>query len=200
MGSQYGEDKIIESLLDGESKIYVDIGAGHPIINSNTWNLYQKGWRGLLVDCGSQNWYLLLKMRPGDFLCPLAVSNKTGIANFHIFEPDCGVNSLLPNWNQGNEIITVECDTFENILKPFPEIRKNCSLLSIDVEGVEDLVLSGIDFTLFCPKVLIIEFFRFPKNWDGNPFEDLSANWSHFVLDSYTLYQTTTTNHIYLRK
>jgi len=47
-----GEDIILRSLLrkkTGEGS-YFDIGSSEPILNSNTYLFYKRGWRGIAVD------------------------------------------------------------------------------------------------------------------------------------------------------
>jgi hypothetical protein len=49
--SEYGEDRwVVEHLMLPQRGIYLDVGAGHPEINSNTAFLRDRGWRGLAVD------------------------------------------------------------------------------------------------------------------------------------------------------
>src|SRR5690606_712600 len=48
-----GEDKVIEGFLKPritEPGFYVDVGANHPTLFSNTYGLYRKGWRGICID------------------------------------------------------------------------------------------------------------------------------------------------------
>src|SRR5688500_16482591 len=49
--AQEGEDiKILYLLQKYNNGFYLDIGANHPITNSNTFKLYLMGWNGILVD------------------------------------------------------------------------------------------------------------------------------------------------------
>src|SRR5579862_233282 len=49
--AQTGEDRILLSLLgEWKSTFYVDVGCNHPLDSSNTYLLYQMGWRGLCID------------------------------------------------------------------------------------------------------------------------------------------------------
>jgi len=47
-GSLQGQDTFASLLLP--HRTFVDVGAGHGIFKSNTWNLERMGWRGLLFD------------------------------------------------------------------------------------------------------------------------------------------------------
>ena len=48
--SQFGEDKVLRTLLPEPFGQYLDIGAGDPVRNSNTYFFYRLGWRGQLVE------------------------------------------------------------------------------------------------------------------------------------------------------
>ena len=48
--SQHCEDQFINEYFKGRKGIYIDIGASHPFIISNTYLLYKNGWRGVTVE------------------------------------------------------------------------------------------------------------------------------------------------------
>jgi len=48
---QYGEDALVFSALKPSRRgFYVDVGAYDPLEGSNTYKLYQRGWRGLTIE------------------------------------------------------------------------------------------------------------------------------------------------------
>ena len=47
---QFGEDALIQRTLKKKKGTYVDIGCYHPILYSNTYGLYRRGWKGIVVD------------------------------------------------------------------------------------------------------------------------------------------------------
>jgi len=178
-GSQYGEDKILAGLLPEAAGFYVDVGASHPVECSNTKLFYDRGWRGLLVECLPSAWHSLLRQRPGDFLSPLAAMDAPGFARLRV---SGSVSSTRIDWDIAEQAeLIVECDTLASILAPFPEIREKCSLLSLDVEGAEAQALRGIDWSAFHPKVIVIE----AAKYHGDPKavkEDLSGEWSALLV------------------
>jgi len=209
VGSQCGEDEIIGRLLQEPTGFYVDVGAGSPVECSNTFKLYQRGWRGLLVECLPSAWHALLRHRPGDLLSPLAALDTHCFARLRVAD---SVSSIRPDWDiaELGEVI-VECDTLANILAPFPEIRDGCSLLSIDVEGAEALVIKGIDWNTFHPKVIIVEKIRYhhdaaaraawlAKHGESDASDDLSPEW-HGMLTAqgYLVHQMNHLNRIYVK-
>jgi len=171
-GSQYGEDDIIAELLPEDGGVYVDIGAGEPVQCSNTWGLYQRGWRGLLVEPLFWYWPALLHQRPGDFLYDSAVRNYTGFTALRV---QGTVSSVLPSWNISEQAdLLVPCETAAEVLARFPAIRDACRFCNIDVEGVEGEVLQTIDWETFRPDVFCVEYRTYhPKK----PGEDLSGEW-----------------------
>ena len=48
--SDFKEDLLISKILGSNIGSYVDIGAGHPIIGSNTYYFYKQGWQGITVE------------------------------------------------------------------------------------------------------------------------------------------------------
>ncbi len=48
--SQFGEDAMLQSYLRDGPGFYVDVGSGSPTEGSNTYALYLRGWRGILID------------------------------------------------------------------------------------------------------------------------------------------------------
>src|SRR4051812_24778781 len=45
--AQNSEDILIDRLFRGEVGTFMDIGACHPLLDSNTWFFYSRGWRGV---------------------------------------------------------------------------------------------------------------------------------------------------------
>lgn len=192
-GSQFEEDQIVASLLPENTGTYIDIGASHPMECSNTWSLYQKGWRGLLIEPLHANWPALLRHRPGDLLSPIAVMDYTGLVTMRV----CGsVSSVREDWSiEAQSELTVECDTIAGILTKYPVVRENCQLLSIDVEGAEWNVIRGMDWSNFKPKVIVVEKLKYEPD---RPGIDLSPEWKHLIMqEGYTLRGDTGLNAIY---
>ena len=48
--SETGEDAIVINYLNNETGRYLDVGASHPIIGSNTYFLYVRGWDGVAIE------------------------------------------------------------------------------------------------------------------------------------------------------
>jgi len=194
IGSQYSEDAILAELLPEPNGIYVDVGAYHGIECSNTHKLYEKGWRGLLIEPLPDCWPSLLIDRTDDFLCPFAASNEDGFATLRL---NRSVSSLREDWpNDATESIPVRTAKLSTILKMYPQMDwSDTKLLSIDVEGAEREVLEGIDWIAFRPTVIVIEF----RTYDAEKLgEDVSDKWKHILEgQGYKLNSETPLNKIY---
>ena len=76
---QFGEDAIIQAVLKKENGFYVDVGAYHPTLYSNTYALYRRGWHGLTIDPNKDMIQLHTKLRPRDTTVTAGVGeNGTG--------------------------------------------------------------------------------------------------------------------------
>ncbi|KKT44004.1 MAG: SAM-dependent methyltransferase [Microgenomates group bacterium GW2011_GWC1_44_37] len=79
--AQSGEDLIACGELGGDRSqkrrggkgFYVDVGAYHPKLFSNTYLFYKKGWRGICVDPNPQMEELYRKARPRDVFVNMGV-------------------------------------------------------------------------------------------------------------------------------
>ena len=173
-GGQDGEDTILRQLLPLQpAASYLDIGAYGPVETSNTWQFYQAGWRGLLVDPLPACWGRLLLGRPGDHVMPVAAGAKRGIARLRIAE---ACSSLNRHWNIApTDVKLVELWPTRDILALFPAIRDTCQLCSIDVEGSEREVLAGIDWGTFRPRVIVIEYVVYPDTLGLEHADELTA-------------------------
>ncbi len=197
-GSQGNEDSILEQLLPPPMMgAYVDVGAGEPKQCSNTWKFYNRGWRGLLIEPLPAFIQQLTRWRPGDCVFPVAASDYSGMMPFYV---DGIVSSSLADWSISapTRPQAVECMTMADILSvsDFQHIGDECSLCSIDVEGHERQVLSGIPWDTFRPKVFCVEYRKYETKCEG---KDLSGEWEPILLtNGYRLHATTLLNKIYV--
>lgn len=189
-GSLHEEDAILGRLLPETVGSYVDVGAWRPIEQSNTWRLYQRGWRGLLVEPVPAAWAALLHQRPGDLLSPLAVAEDAGFARLWAAGP---CSTIRPDVEPEEASLVVAArQRMDVILNNYPTVRDGALLMSVDVEGAEYGVLASTDWSVFRPKVLVIEY-KSPK--DGS---DQSGEWRGIVeAAGYTEVERTENNLIF---
>jgi FkbM family methyltransferase len=88
---------------------------------------------------------------------PIAISDRSGVANFHL-HPTSGMSNSLVNAWQDASTISVACKSFD--LWAQEQGVEGFRLIKIDVEGAESLVLTGMEVTISRnPRLyLVVEF------------------------------------------
>lgn len=160
--SQFSEDLLILLFLRNISaeKYYVDIGCHHPRRGSNTYSLYKKKWKGLLVDLEFEKVLACRLARPRDKVVLAAVSDKE--RQVDIYSPqNFSTNTTikiagLSNQDGYKKIGQITTKTLNKILDE-NKVPKNFGLLSIDVEGVDFEVLKSLNLADYKPSVICIE-------------------------------------------
>lgn len=180
--SQYGEDLLIQLLIDDRKKkgVYVDVGCHHPRRGSNTYGLYRRGWRGLLVDIEQDKVLACRLARPRDTAVLAAVSDRE--EDVSVFSPNSfstNATIVADSVGQGYEKVgELRSKTLDVILSEHG-IGAEFDLLSIDVEGADFSVLKGLDLARYRPRIVCIE------NWDSrNGIEAILHSEIHRHLDA----------------
>jgi len=164
--SQEGEDMILRRLFEKQDTgFYVDVGAHHPKRFSNTYFFYKQGWRGINIDAMPGSMKLFNKIRHKDINLEKAVADKKQILTYYIFnEP--ALNSFSSELSedrnsQGNYFIKftkdIETVTLDEILDSYLPKNQVIDFLSIDVEGLDFIVLKSINLEKYRPKIILIE-------------------------------------------
>ena len=163
---QTAEDAILKVYLPESKGFYLDVGAGRPIVGSNTFGLYLRGWIGICVDPISTNVSLIKSFRRKDEVLNILVGPKDTTIDFWEFEPygystaDEAVAAKVKKY-AGIRLINFS----KKIVRPLSAIAPNKSpneavLLSVDVEGLDLEVLKSNDWSVFHPRVICIEEWR----------------------------------------
>ena len=152
--AQLHEDtRLWNALGTGSSRVYVDIGAGHPDEQNVTKLFYENGWRGINVEPGL-NFEALKAARPLDVNINAAVSKMTGTAAYYHSPIHGDLSSLEPI--PGANISIALTVPLVRVLDRYVQGRE-IGFLKVDVEGHERTVLESNDWTRFRPLVLCIE-------------------------------------------
>jgi len=176
--SQEGEDMILRRLFEKQqSGFYVDVGAHHPKRFSNTYFFYKKGWRGINIDAMPNSMKPFERIRPRDINIEKPVSDKKQILTYYAFnEP--ALNGFSKELSEerdgkGNYFIQftkdIETSTLTEILDNNLPINQDIDFLSIDVEGLDFMVLKSNNFEKYKPKVILIEIL-------GSSLNDIESN------------------------
>ncbi len=162
--AQNHEDILIDRLFRGQIGTFVDIGACHPVIDSNTRFFYERGWRGVNFEPSFSSFQHFLDHRPEDLNLNLAVSDFDGELTFYEVD-DHGINGIstlsaeiAEGYRQrGLEVAErrVPVRTIRSLIDT-PGIEPP-DLLSIDVEGHEAAVIRGMPLDAWRPRVLVVE-------------------------------------------
>jgi len=159
------EDVILQRVFsDVADGCYVDVGASAPVDDSNTFALYQKGWRGVAIEPLPYYQHLWQQLRPGDVSLNVAIGEQTGQLSLQVFEESLlfasGSADTLSYWQeqgiQPARTVQVPVLTLNQVIAQYLPQRP-LHLLSIDVEGMEHQVLRGLDLHLHRPWVVVLE-------------------------------------------
>lgn len=209
--AQSGEDSIIAYILmvlgiHLQDEFYLDLGANHAKQLSNTYMLYVNGMRGVLVEANPELIPELKFFRNEDILLNKCVSaQKGGPATFYILSGD-GLSTT--SWEDAQETmrinpaitlketISIESITVNEILDKY--FAKPPLVLNIDIEGMEEEILTSYDYEHYAPLIVIVERIEYSTSLSlvkraDNIAEILSQH-------GYLEYAYTGINSIYINK
>lgn len=160
--SQFGEDLVIRDILGLQAGYYADIGCNDPEKWSNTFLFYLHGWRGLLVDANADLIARCRHRRPQDTSVCCLISDQEGTGEIEIYD-EHALSSGRVEHNASRrsqatllERRTVPTQTLTQLLAA-NNAPADLDLLTIDVEGMDMLVLRGLDFHRYRPKLIVVE-------------------------------------------
>lgn len=193
--SQEGEDLLLRRFLENQATgFYVDIGAHHPKLYSNTYYFYRRGWKGINVDATPGSMKPFRFFRPRDVNLEVAVSSRTEPITLTIFnEPALNSFNARELDRRGNieysECRKVELKprTLASILEEYLDEGQQIDFLSIDVEGEDLNVLRSNDWEKFKPKIVLVEDRQFKlENLQASPVLEFMAS-KNYALKAKTL-------------
>jgi FkbM family methyltransferase len=139
--------------------VFVDVGANHPTILSQTWFLEQQGWSGVLVEPIPEMFKLLCEQRPRSRAVQAAVGAESGEADLllGVIHQHSTLAPVLGDPLSGKKI-RVPLRTLDSILAGAGVTTMD--FLSIDVEGLELQVLQGLNLEKYAPGLILVEEHR----------------------------------------
>lgn len=168
--SQYGEDVALRSTLNFyglATGFYLDIGAYHPVWMSNTFALYQAGWRGITVEPNAAFTHLFHQLRPQDthLSCLVSPGESRDSIPFYSFGADAVYNTLSKeSADRAAErlgpytVLSRPSRTINEILSQHLPTGQKLDLLCLDCEGVDELLIQSLDWTRYRPAAVVFEF------------------------------------------
>lgn len=175
--SQYGEDLIINDLLNKEIGFYIDVGSFHPIKSSNTYYFYKKGWSGINIEPRSGSKELFDQYRPRDINLEIGVAETEERLMYNAYSEGRlnHFRKAKSDWDNLRTEYYINVKPLEVLLDEFLPYPFNIDFISIDVEGMELTVLKSLNFERFRPEVVVVEDHSFSFQEKSNVYSFLTA-------------------------
>lgn len=168
--SQEGEDMILSRMLGiRDNGFYIDVGAFHPQIYSNTYYFYLQGWKGINIDARPGSMGIFKKIRPNDINLEVPISDRKQVLTYHSFDkPELnGFSKELSKGRDGLKIgdweakliseIKLQTSTLSEVLDEHLSCYQNIDFLNVDVEGLDYQVLKSNNWEKYRPKLVSVE-------------------------------------------
>lgn len=99
--SSAGEDMILRHIIGSDKRngFFVDVGAYHPTLFSNTYFFYLNGWRGINIEARPGSKALFDRVRPRDTNLELGISRNRGELTYYFIGDDSTMNSSRANFS-----------------------------------------------------------------------------------------------------
>lgn len=168
------EDVILHRLFAHRAPgFYVDVGAGHPRFENDTYALYEAGWSGINVEPNPEFFRRLEQERPRDRNLCLALSDRAEESLTYYEVPGTGLSTCDPVMAQAHEARGHEVQVRSVPVSTLAEVLEEAGIVSVDVlkvdvEGFEERVLAGNDWDRISPAVILVEA-TYPERPERRP-------------------------------
>lgn len=207
--SQFAEDLIAETILLRQGvtmdpgRTYLDVGACWPVKYSNTFFYYERGWRGLCIDPQPGFQVEFLEKRPEDICLNVGIAETVGEMDYFAFENPVfntfdrlRANKLNAIGKGGRTLLSetrVPVRPLQAVIAETIGLDRRVDLVSLDVEGFEQSVLSSLDWDVTRPLLFIIEL------KSKSVAQSMASNTTRFMIDKgYDLVTVTNQNLFFL--
>ncbi len=162
--AQHFEDVyLMRCFRERKDGFYIDVGAGHPVIDNVSFAFYLRGWHGVTVEPNPSLAKLSRSVRPRDIGAETLVGSAPGKAKFYLVDDFHGLSTTIgenaraaaENYGKKSNELTLPVTTLAALCKQ--HAPKTIDFLKIDVEGAEKDVLEGGDWKTYRPRVVVIE-------------------------------------------
>jgi FkbM family methyltransferase len=205
--SQSGEDLIVKFLFDElqiKNPSYIDIGAHHPFYLSNTALFYQMGSTGINIEPDPQLFKRFIKYRKKDINLNIGIGETETEADFYLissptlntFSAEEASNYKLEGDYEVTGVIKTQISSLHHIIEQFNHgIFPH--FLNLDAEGIDELIIKSIDYSIKYPVVMCVETISFSTSRKGIKNKSLID----FIADNgYLVYADTYINTIFVKK
>lgn len=167
--SQHGEDLFIWNIFHSlNMKIfsYIDLGAHHPNIISNTKLFYDRGCRGINIEPNPILFGAFAENRPHDINVNCGVSTEEGELSFYIYDDISPCNTFSydeslrlrdcdKRFGENREIM-LPVKSLDQLIQEYAK-GKYPDFINCDIEGFDFAVLAHADFEDSSPLVICVE-------------------------------------------
>jgi len=165
--SQNGEDMLLNKFFQGKKKgFYIDVGSNHPVILSNTYFFYRRGWRGITIEANKKFNFSYKIFRPADIHLNEFVADEESECFYCIYKQHVFNRISKEELNDADIInkIKIKTKPFDKVVNPFLQNVTHFDFLSIDIEGGTINVLRTLPRLLILPEVILLEIEDFEIN------------------------------------
>jgi FkbM family methyltransferase len=158
--SPYREQEWVHRFFGGKhSGYFVDVGANHPVVGSQTYHLEAAGWRGLLIEPLESYCTLLRAQRKASvaqFACS-SPANHNRQLRMLVAGPHSTLNrNPIALGTHSETHIDVPCRTLDAILLDH-RVPPGFDFLSIDIKGHEMEMFRGFSLSKWAPRLVLLE-------------------------------------------
>ncbi|MBY0577887.1 MAG: FkbM family methyltransferase [Burkholderiales bacterium] len=138
---------------------FVDVGANHPTLDSQSRHLEEMGWTGLLIEPTPSYCEMLRRERRGTVAQYACSSPENHDKRLKLIA--AGVHSTLnPSpialGAHGEDTIEVTCKTLDSVLEEYG-VKPGFEFISIDIEGHEMEMFKGFTLSKWQPRLVLLE-------------------------------------------
>ena len=167
--AQEGEDRILMRYFDGRKKgFYLDVGAHHPKLYSNTYLFYNQGWNGINIDAMPGSMEIFNKQRSRDINIEAAISKNTEKLPFYIFS-DKALNTFSKdladareNKEKGHYLVEtkiINTTPLSEILDKHLPQNQHIDFMTLDIEGYDLNALESMNLNQYRPELILVEVY-----------------------------------------
>jgi len=146
-----------------DAGFYIDVGAAWPNEHSVTKYFYARGWCGIYIEPNLELNLQLCEHRPRDINLKVALGENEAILSMNFVE-STGLSTLddviarkneVAGWGFTRQLVGVS--RLDSVWREHVPVGQSVHFLKIDVEGPEEAVLRGNDWTLYRPWIVLVE-------------------------------------------
>ncbi len=180
---QHGEDLVVASIFSQigiDKPTYMDLGANHPVIWSNSALMHLNGCKGINIEANPRLIKYFEEVRPDAINVNVGVACEKGMLPYYVFTEDSGLNTFSKE--EADKAGTPVKEVRELPVVPLDEIIEEYwpdgfpDYLDCDIEGLDYDVLEQYDLRNNGPKVISVEV----RPDDSDRFDDMLEKKDYF--------------------